>query len=247
MTKTAIFVEGQTELIFVREMLLKLFDWQNISVDCFTLFVDSEHRSTEYSFADPNAAYYFQINNVGNDKGLLSRIKNREKYLWNSGFHSIVGLRDMYSKEYREIVKDRAIDQHVNLKFINGYKEQIQLFSNRPDDIRFNFAIMETEAWLLGFSGIFQKINPDLSDEKILQELNFDLRQIDPEQYFFHPAVNVQEIFQIVNEKYDKSKGDVNKLLSYIGKEDFENLFKSQKCSSFTSFCACLDIFFDKI
>lgn len=37
MIKTAIFVEGQTELIIVREFLLKWFDY-GISLNCFNLF-----------------------------------------------------------------------------------------------------------------------------------------------------------------------------------------------------------------
>ncbi len=241
MIKTAIFVEGQTELIFVREMLLKMFEWQNISIECYTLFVDHQHHPTEYAFPSTEAAWYFQINNVGNDKGLVTRIKNREKYLWNSGFSRIVGLRDMYSKEYKEIKKQNIIDPAVNLKFINGYQEQIRNFSERYQDIYFHFAIMETEAWILGFKDIFQKINPDLTNEKIAQELGFNLNEIDPELYFFHPVTNLQAIFQLSNDSYDKSKGDVNKLMSYIEKEDFDYLATSDKCESFRTFFRSVD------
>ena len=44
------FVEGQTELIFVRELLLKVFDFQNISLEYFNLVTDSNLRPAEYTF-----------------------------------------------------------------------------------------------------------------------------------------------------------------------------------------------------
>ncbi len=59
MIKTAIFVEGQTELIFVRELLLKVFDFQNISLECFNLVTDSNLRPAEYAFSNAEAEYFF--------------------------------------------------------------------------------------------------------------------------------------------------------------------------------------------
>ena len=57
MVKTAIFVEGQTELIFVREYLLKLYGYNGVEVACFTLFTDGSRNSTEYPYQCPTRRY----------------------------------------------------------------------------------------------------------------------------------------------------------------------------------------------
>lgn len=235
MIKTAVFVEGQTELIFVREMLLKIYQWQEIEIECFTLFRDNEQLSTEYDFKSPNPVAYFQINNVGNDFGLLSRIKNREKWIWNAGFHRIVGLRDMYSKSYREAAGRKLVNQKINEQFIEGHKTEINRFSKRSSDIYFNFAIMETETWILGFSGLFQKIHNDLDNKKIVEILGVDLTQIDPEIHFFHPAPEIDKIFQSVGASYDKKKGDVYSIVNHLTKGDFADLYYAPKCASFNT------------
>lgn len=150
MIKTAIFVEGQTELVFVREYLLKRFDYQNISLECYTLFTDSDFRPTEYRFPNESATHYFQIMNVGNDNAVLSRLLSREQYLWNVGFQQIIGLRDMYSKQYREEVRNAIIDDTLNQSFIEGSRATIDKRAKMPHKIHFHYAIMEAEAWILG-------------------------------------------------------------------------------------------------
>jgi hypothetical protein len=242
MIKTAIFVEGQTELIFVREMLLRLFNWSNISIECYTLFIDEKHIPTEYSYAAPHIEYYFQINNVGNDHGLLSRIKKREKWIWNDGFSRIIGLRDMYSKSYREVVKNALIDNEVNKKFIEAHKSEIIKFSERQYDIYFNFSIMEIEAWLLGFVKKFDKLHPQLDLNSINQALNMDFEEIDPETAFFHPSNNLDMICRLAGQRYDKKKGDVSAILSHIEKEDYLNLYEKNICGSYNIFFDSLNI-----
>ena len=194
MIKTAIFVEGQTELIFIREYLLKMFEYQNIRIECYTLFTDSNYKSTEYSFPNDNAGYYFQIINVGNDNSVLTRLLNREQYLWNTGFHKIFGIRDMYSKNYREIVKNSTIVEEVNLKFIEQSKKTIASMAKQSDNIHFHFAIMEAEAWILGLKNCFQYLHPDLNTISIAEKLGINLDLIDPEKVFFHPASIIEQI-----------------------------------------------------
>lgn len=233
--KTAVFVEGQTELIFVRELLLKYFEYQNISIDCYTLFTDSSFNPTEYSFPNSEAKYYFQVINVGNDQGVLTRMLRREKAIWNAGFTKIIGLRDMYSREYREAVGNRVIDLTINQKFIDGHRSQI-----KSENIFFSFAIMEVEAWLLGLRKSLERMDAQLTSEYILDKLGYDLSAIDPEVTFFHPAADLQKIYSLVGKDYDKSKSGINSLVSHIEKSDYEELLHSEKCSSFKEFIGYL-------
>jgi len=234
--KTAIFVEGQTELILVREMLLRLFEYQNIHLECYTLFTDSKFHADEYPFGDEAAEYYFQIINAGSDNTVITRLLNREKYLWNVGFDRIIGLRDMFSENYRRLSRKRKIDQSLNQKFIEGSRKTIDEKAEQPDKIFFSFAIMEAEAWLLGMPIAFERMNEDLTIKNIAKSLNINLNEIDPETDFFHPANEVKAIFDLTENKYKKRKGDVSALVACIEKEDYEALNESEKCASFSTF-----------
>lgn len=116
MIKTVIFVEGQTELIVTREFLLKYFEYNNIEIVCLRLVTDSNTQRAEHDFPYSLASYHFQIINVGNDKSVLSAIFKRKKYLVENNFSKIIGLRDMYSKEYKEL--SQIIEENLNNRFI---------------------------------------------------------------------------------------------------------------------------------
>lgn len=230
--KTAIFTEGQTELIFVREFLLKIFEYQNIALKCFNLRHSHQIIDTEYPFGPENVKNYFQIVNVGNDNKVLSEILKRKQHLLNAGFTSIVGLRDMYSKEYREAVNGHSINPEINQRFIDGVKQQI-----KDTCIKFHFAIMEAEAWFLGISNIFQNIDAQLTHEFIKEKLNINLEKTDPEKTFFHPAKTLSDIFECAGLKpYGKSKQEINQLMGHIEKNDFIRLRDGHKCNSFKTF-----------
>lgn len=244
MKKIAIFVEGQTELIFTRELLLKCYEWQNIWVECYSLFNDKDLNPVDYSHKDPNADIYYQIINIGNDTKVLSSILKREKYLFssNQSFDKIIGLRDMYSKEYREAVKSQGIKIEINQKFIDSHHSTINTMSENPDKIDFHFAIMELEAWLLGIRDIFSNFDSTLTNEKIETELSINLYNTNPEKDIFHPALIISKIMNLIGNSYDKKKGEVNKFTGRISKKDFHNLFKSEKCETFNKFCNSLEV-----
>lgn len=244
MIKTAIFVEGQSELIFTRELLLKFFNYQNIWIECYNLFNDQDLNPTEYAFPNVDAEYYFQILNIGNDQKVLSSILKRERYLFsaNQGFHKIIGLRDMYSKEYRQIVKKEKVDLTANEKFITNHLNTIKERSLNPEKIYFHFAIMELETWLLAIPKLFNKLHSCLNEHTIKQHLNVDLSSIDLESEVYHPADFLDKILKIAGSSYDKKKADVNKIMEKIDKVDVEMLVKSYRCESLNSFCDSLGI-----
>lgn len=237
MTKIAIFVEGQTELVFVREYLLKTYAYQDISIECYTLFRDDRWNTTDYAYSSANATHYFQIMNVGNDNAVLTRLLNREQYLWNVGFQRIIGLRDMYSKNYREDATQKGIiDAQLNIETIEATYQTLQKRAKQPHKIDFCFAIMEGESWILGFHNCFEQIHPMLTSSYIKAKLGFDLETTDPETTFFHPASIIKKIYELVGENYNKSKGNIEAIMAALQDEDFINLSKSGKCQSFQQF-----------
>ncbi len=241
MKKIAIFVEGQTELIFVREYLLKQFEYQGIDLECRNLFRDEKIQSAEYDFLNAEADVHFQIINVGNDTSVLQRILKREQLLWNAGYQRIIGLRDMYSGDYIEAMKQpREIKPELNHKFIEGTNKTIELKAVKPQNIKFHFAIMELEAWFLGIPELWER--KGISKQSINDKIGLTLSEIDPEITFLHPAETIKDILKIINESYRKQASEVESLVSHIKKQDFEDLQNSQKCNSFKEFTSNITI-----
>ena len=237
MRKVAIFVEGQGELIFVRQLIVKLFDQNNISFECFELRSSFTPISVPYQFTSPNASIYFRIINVGNDERLLSAILERQKKLVESGFE-ILGIRDMYSRAYKK--QSQEINSDVNELFIKIINDQIVKQTQNVDKIHIFFAIMELEAWFLSMPNLFKKLSPKLTPEFIHSKLGFNLTTIDPEVVFFNPAQDLDQVFRLIGERYKKSWDEMEKIAILIEDEDILAVTDSTKCKSFTAFVSKL-------
>lgn len=238
MRKFAIFVEGQTELITIREFLLREFEYTT-DIECRTLFKSSQLKKTPYDYPNPTAEIHFQIVNVGNDNAVLKRILHREQFMWNSGYEKIIGLRDMYSEAYRE--ESQKIDNAVTQRFIEGADKTIKDKARFPEKIVMCFAIMEVEAWFLAMYEVFEKLDSHLTVEYIKEKTDIDLKNADPETEFFHPANQMEAIYQLAGMRYDKHKRDIEAIARYLGKDDYQNLLESDKCNAFNRFCNSLE------
>lgn len=228
MDKCAIFVEGQSEQIFVRELLLRRYCWdaRNIAVRCYKL--QSEvFETAEYDFGDDDAEHFYQIVDVGNDNKVLSAMTKRAPKMNESGFTQIVGLRDMYCRVYREM-SPHCVSRELNEEFINNANELIRDM-NLSETTRLHFAIMEVETWMLA---LLEKWKGNISDEDIA--LYFD-SQAELEN-IFHPAAVMKNITEKTGEPYEKHKTQVNSIMSNIEWQDFQDLYDSNRCPSFNRF-----------
>jgi hypothetical protein len=238
MRKFAIFVEGQTELITVRELLLKKFCYL-VSIECMTLFAKDKLEKAPHPYKNPNAQFHFQLIDIGNDNAVLSRILDREKGMWTAGYERIIGLRDMYSEAYRDI--SSQIDNKITQRFIDEHNKTIKKQSQCPDKIMICFAIMEIEAWFLGMYQIFERLDTRLTVEYIKTQTEIDLKNVNPETAFFHPANQMEAIYKIAGLSYDKKKGDIEAIAQCLTQEDYTDLINSGKCHSFHQFYQALE------
>lgn len=113
--KIALFVEGQGELIFLREFLFRWyqFDTNRVGVTCYSLQAQ-RFNPVPYPIGDEQSENFFQTVNVGNDQTVLSKMLDESDRLTAQGYHKIVGLRDMFSKQYHQVCKNRMINEDIN-------------------------------------------------------------------------------------------------------------------------------------
>lgn len=227
MRKVAIFVEGQSELIFVREFLLQWFNY-NVDIECFALRTGDAIYAPEYPFPNTQAPLHFQIINANSDIAVLTQIFRHEQQLYNAGYEIIIGLRDMFSEAYIKTVKNRTINLSENALFREGVINTIRQKAVNAEAIRFCFAIMEIEAWWLGIPTLWADL-----EEPVRKQ--FGDAFADPESVF-HPAVLIKNIQQSRQKDYTKHNTEVESIVGKISREDYVELHDSRRCPSFCEF-----------
>lgn len=235
MRKVAVFVEGQAELILVRELLLCMYDYQQVGIECYMLR-SGEYTSVPYLYGSRNESHFYMLVNVGNDSSVLSQMKKRAERLFREGFCKIIGLRDMYSEQYRNLVFERKINAEINACFIDAHRAQIERMPS-SEKISFFFAIMEIEAWLLGMKEVFTRMDARLTVDYIKEQLHIDLEHADPETTYFHPAKHLGEILHLAGRHYNKHESEISSLINLLSRSDYEALYHDPtRCSTFTAF-----------
>lgn len=237
-TKYAFFVEGQSEAIFIRELLLRMHCHSDIEIECTDLYFNRTARKIP-AFTTPDPQKYFSIIVAGSDESVLGAIKERESNLILNDFQLIFGIRDMYSREYIEGLADirlfQVIDSRVTNHFLDRHANAISTMTH-PEKIRFFFTIMEIEAWYLAFYPFLERVNSRLTPDFINTETGYDLKNIDPETTFFHPAVTLGKIYALVGMTYSKSYDDDMSIVNQLPYEMIDIISQSGKVNSFINF-----------
>lgn len=234
MKRIAIFVEGQAEQIFIRYLLVTIFDWSKFSFTCVKLYADQmQDVPYNHNVGQSHVEVHFLIVDAANDRKVLSAIKEREQHLFAKGYDEVFGLRDMYSEEYCKH-SDRIQDA-VTSKFIDGATQSVSLMSC-PERIHFHFAIMELEAWFLGMYTLFRKMKSTLDTRYLQEGVGYDLSEIDPQTQFFKPADELDRILRLVGLRYRKHSHEVNSILSGMDSTDCEAAVENGRCQSFDCF-----------
>lgn len=233
--KIAVFVEGQAEYIFVRDFLCCWYEYNadKLGIECLALRADNFNK-VPYPFGSRESENFYQIVNVGNDKSVMSKMIKESERLSNVGFHLIVGLSDMYGDDYHKASRNRTINKELNFRFMQTRQDIIE-HSSQKNKLRFHFAIMEVEAWILGMHEALQKIDSKLTPEWIAGQLQIDI-MADPEVTYYHPALILDKVYRLAGKKYGKHEGDIHQITSVIDKESYLQLLNSGKCPSFKSF-----------
>jgi hypothetical protein len=201
-----IFVEGQTEAIFVRRFLSEIAGDGKIqfAVQGRSGRLNRPRRSVVlWADTDWGQPYYVLIVDSGSDESSVSDAIHYDQ----SGFSVVAAIRDAYPRLTREQIPS-TIDllRHLAAKSDPLMRKPI------PD---FVVATMETEAWFIAEHTHFQKIDSNLTLDYIRESVGFDPSTDDVEGRS-HPSEDLERIYGLVGVDYDKSdscvKSTVNKL-----------------------------------
>ena len=225
MHKLAIFVEGQTEQIFIKQLLYQIFGYQSIRVADEKVIGRNIFIQLQDDAQEDHLKYLFLLVNVGNDEKVASAMLENASNMVSKGFKKILGLRDLYPHRR---------EQETSIR--NAINKVIQK-SPESEKLKIFLAIMETEAWFLADTNLFEKIDKRLTQEYIREQLRYDLEQEDPESTLNHPAKIINDIYSLVDLSYKKRQGDCYKIAHNI---DYDYLYldvrEQNKISSFFQF-----------
>jgi len=200
MRKLAIFVEGQTEQIFVEKLIrevvgnhqltIKVERVRNKKGDVVTLTKIHAKSNVDSS------KFYVLIRDCSSDTKVKSYIKESLPSLRRESYDLIIGLRDVFPSKHSDIPK---LKKYLNYGLPT---------SSIP--ISIILAIMEVEAWFIAEPTHYERIDPKLTLKRIKSSRGFDPSTIDVER-INHPSKELDEIYKIVGRRYKKHRASVQR------------------------------------
>jgi hypothetical protein len=206
MTKIAIFVEGQTEMLFLDRLIHELATESGLAIEhaegtggaTYARRMKILKRLT----IQPHHRYYVLIVNCAGDSNVKSDIIERYEGLKRAGYSAIFGLRDVYGMfRYEDVARLRSL---LNVGMPKG-DPPIHLF----------LAIMEIEAWLLAEYTHFARFDPTLTMHRIRKQMGFDPVNDDLE-HRWHPAEDMDRIYRLVGARYTKQRNNIERTLDLL-------------------------------
>jgi hypothetical protein len=228
MKKIAIFVEGQTEQIFVLELIKTIFSEKSIAIEINQFSGKIGLRkiiNIRTADIDDNTAFYFRIfdcHGGGDISTVKSDILEQLNELEAQTFYQIIGIRDVY-----------PLPDPVKLRRnLNN-----DLHGKIP--ISIVLAVQEIEAWFLAEENHYQQISSKLSIDTVNSIAGIDVSK-DSTESISQPSETLKRIYNSVNIGYQKTKKQVQRTVSAL---DFINLYINVKKrnKSFNEFVSCLD------
>jgi hypothetical protein len=217
MKKLAIFVEGQTEQIFVESLLFYLTRSHDISVEKKRGFggKNNYRHFITLSSPDGDAPYYILIIDCSNDGRVLTDIRDEYDGLMRQNYDMILGLRDIYPHSHSDFRKLRRIANNLMPDY-------------GPVKPIICFAVLEIETWFIAETSHFRKINPRLTRKFIKKMTGIDPfdqnleTSLAPENNEFRnsPASELNRIYKLVKRSYTKKRKQVTNLVRLLNMQN---------------------------
>lgn len=211
MKRLAIFVEGQTEQIFITRLLIEIAGKHNLDI-VKQKAVKSKKGNRYFSTIDAQTSdsvqkYYILIRDCGGDHLVKSDILESYESLANKNYEKIIGIRDVYPVQSNEIPK-----------LIRGMSYGMP--SGRVP-VNILLAIMEIESWFIAEGTHFCRLDETLTKEHIETSLFIDISPENVEN-LSEPAKCLNEIYKLAGQAYNKKRANVQRTVDLI---DYARLY----------------------
>lgn len=213
--KLAIFVEGQTERIFLENLIREIAGTKEITFS--PAVVRGEHIAI-LSESVPKSStrstpYFVLLVDCQNDERVKTVVLEQRKYLANRDYSLILGLRDLYPTPLSDL-------QKIKSKLAYGVPT-----AGVPTHIL--LAVAEVEAWFLQEHTHFQRIDEALDVSKFKANFGFDPRAESAETVE-PPAALLHRIYSSVGKAYRKDRKRVERTVAAL---DFAEVYlNNQNC-----------------
>jgi hypothetical protein len=225
MKKIALFVEGQTEQIFVQKLIEQVISPNKVTVRTYQLRGGAKYTRNlillKMQSVTQQTDYCFEIYDCGGDSKVKDDIIEHSQSMKQKGFSLIIGLRDVYPKND----KIAFLRKHLNRGIPAGVPTHIVL------------AVNEVEAWFLAEENHYSKIDARLTLAKVNEIAGIDVSK-DSTETIDHPTKSLQHIY-----KYTKKKDKIHCIVDAL---DYANLYinVSQRNNSLAELFTHLDSIF---
>jgi hypothetical protein len=204
MKKVAIFVEGQTEQIFVQKLIEQIISPNKVTVTTWQLRGGTKYTRNlillKTQSVTQQTDYYFEIYDCGSDSKVKDDIIEHSQSMKQKGFSLIIGLRDVYPNNN----KIASLRKYLNFGIPANIPTHIVL------------AVNEVEAWFLAEENHYTKIDTKLTLEKVNAIAGIDVSK-DSTETIAHPTEKLQLIY-----KYTKRKHKIHRIADAL---DYANLY----------------------
>lgn len=219
MRKLAFFVEGQTEQLFVQALVETCAGECNVQIVSRRGNLGRKYKrifmEIEAKKVGTGEDYFVLIIDSGSDEGVVSDIKDRFDDFVRENYVMIIGLRDVRPK----------FSIHEIEKLQTGMEDSVETLAGIP--IEFYLSIMEVEAWFLAENTHFLRISPELTEERITDELGFFPNNKNAESREI-PSADLAAIYNIVGILYDKSRMAVVRVVNSLNFEHIINVHSAE-------------------
>jgi hypothetical protein len=207
MRRMAIFVEGQTELIFVEKLVRAIDQAGEVQV----LKVEGSGGSNynariwieiEINYPDPTKNKQILVADCTGDSRVVSDIIDQSEGLKEVGFEAIVGLRDL-SPDFERLEEDEAKQAMADNLQRSSLPSQIIM------------AVMEIEAWFLAEHTHFPRIHESLTCELIQATLGFN-PELQDMQDRDEPVSDLNNVYSIAGMRYRKNRQRVERTVNAL-------------------------------
>ena len=228
MRKLAVFVEGQTEAIFVEKLLEEVAGKNRLEIQRVRLHGKVRTVNLHATLNGIEQDYFVLVYDCEGHQNVKSDIRDNYNGLLGRGFEAIIGMRDVYPEfTHGDIPRLR--------------RSLAYALKTKPVEVKMILCIMEIEAWFLAEHTHFTRIHSNLTLHRIATTFGFDPSQDDLELRP-QPANDLDRIYHLVGFAYTKRRTNTERTVNAL---DYERIYVElrQESIDLNQLLDCIDRF----